>query len=116
MLSSPNYDAFEANGTVSICAVIMAEAIETTVNVQFSSQDSTARSKNDNTVVGKRPWMLKHNSRFWPGRDIFCIEVQCYIDPLKCAIWALTREWALAQDSTVIGCVFSVQCIHLTSA
>ena len=68
MLSSPNYDAFEDNGTVSVCAVIMAEAIETTVNVQLSSQDSTARSKNDNTR------MLKYNSQFWPAwalvRDI----------------------------------------------
>ena len=53
VLSSSNYDAFEANGTVSVCAVIMAEAIETTVNVQLSSQDSTARSKNDNTVVSQ---------------------------------------------------------------
>ena len=56
MLSSPNYDAFEANRIVSVCAVIMAQAIKTTVNVQLSSHDSTARSENDNTR------MLKHNS------------------------------------------------------
>ena len=26
----------------------------------------------------------------------------CYIDPLKCSTWALTREWALARDTTVL--------------
>ena len=45
VLSSSNYDAFEANGTVSVCAVIMAEAIERTIIVQLTSQDSTATSK-----------------------------------------------------------------------
>ena len=30
-----------------------------------------------------------------------------YIDPMKCSAWVLTREWALAWDTTVL--------IHLTS-
>ena len=47
LLTSSNYDTFEANGTVSICAVIMAEAIERAIIVQLSSQDSTARSKHN---------------------------------------------------------------------
>ena len=47
ILTSLNYDAFEANGTVSVCAVIMVEAIERTIIVQLSSQDSTARSKHN---------------------------------------------------------------------
>ena len=45
LLTSSNYDAFEANGTVNVCAMIMAEAIERTIIVQLSSQDSTATSK-----------------------------------------------------------------------
>lgn len=44
-LNPSNYDAFEADGAVSVCAVIMAEALERTIIVQLSSQDSTARSK-----------------------------------------------------------------------
>ena len=45
---SSNYDAFEANGTVTVCAVITAQAIgEITITVHLSSQDSTATSKND---------------------------------------------------------------------
>lgn len=51
MLSSSNYDAFEANGTVSVCAVIMAEALERTIIVQLSSQDSTATSKHMHAVA-----------------------------------------------------------------
>ena len=30
-----------------------------------------------------------------------CIHKGCYIGPLKCGIWALTQEWALAQDTMV---------------
>ena len=45
LLASSNYDAFEANETVSVCAMIMAEAIERTIIVQLTSQDSTATSK-----------------------------------------------------------------------
>ena len=45
VLNSSNYDAFEADGVVSVCVVIMAEALERTITVQLSSQDSTARSK-----------------------------------------------------------------------
>ncbi len=47
LLTSSNYDAFEANGTVSVCAVIMAEAIERAIIVQLNSQDSTARSNHN---------------------------------------------------------------------
>ena len=59
------------------------------------------------SVLGKRPWALKHTSRFWPAwaltRDILSIRLyrSCYIDPLKCGTWALVREWALARDTTV---------------
>ena len=47
LLSSLNYDAFEANGTIRVCAVITAEAIERPVIVHLSSQDSSARSKHN---------------------------------------------------------------------
>ena len=47
LLSSLSYDAFEANGTVSVCAVIVAEAIERPIIVHLSSQDSSARSKHN---------------------------------------------------------------------
>jgi hypothetical protein len=47
LLTSSNYDAFEANETVSVCAVIMAEAIERSIIVQLNSQDSTARSNHN---------------------------------------------------------------------
>lgn len=45
VLNSTNYNAFEADGAVSVCAVIMAEALQRTIIVQLTSQDSTARSK-----------------------------------------------------------------------
>ena len=45
VLNSFSYDAFEADGAVRVCAVFMAEALERTIVVQLSSQDSTARSK-----------------------------------------------------------------------
>ena len=61
---------------------------------------------NYRSVLGKCPWALKHNSRFWPAWalsiwDINSIHLyrSCYIDPLKCH-WVLTLEWALAQDTT----------------
>ena len=44
-LNSSNYDGYENEGAVSVCAVIMAEALERNITVQLSSQDSTARSK-----------------------------------------------------------------------
>ena len=59
------------------------------------------------SVLGKRPWALKHNSQFCPTwaltRDQNSIRLyrSCYIDPLKWGTWALTREWALARDTTV---------------
>ena len=30
----------------------------------------------------------------------------CYIGPLKCGTWVLTRKWVLAQDTTVVLCVY----------
>ena len=45
LLTSSNYDAFEADGAVSVCAEITAEALERRIIVQVSSQDTTARSK-----------------------------------------------------------------------
>ena len=59
------------------------------------------------SVPGKRPWALKHNLRFQPAwaltRDInsICLYGSCNSDPLKFGTWALTREWALAWDTTV---------------
>ena len=59
------------------------------------------------SVPGKHPWALKHNSRFWPAwaltRDInsICLYGSCNSDPLKFGTWALTREWALARDTTL---------------
>ena len=60
------------------------------------------------SVLGKRPWALKHNLHFWPAwaltRDInsICLYGSCNSDPLKFGTWALTREWVLARDTTVI--------------
>ena len=59
------------------------------------------------SVPGKCPWALKHNLQFWPAwaltRDInsICLYGSCNSDPLKFGTWALTREWALARDTTV---------------
>ena len=50
------------------------------------------------SVPGKRPWALKHNSRFWPAwaltQDQNSIRLyrSCYSDPLKCGTWALARD------------------------
>ena len=44
-LTMANYDAYESDGEVSVCAVLNAEALERRIIVQLSSQDSTARSK-----------------------------------------------------------------------
>ena len=70
------------------------------------------------SVSGKRPWALKHKSRFWPAwaliQDQNSIRLyrNCYSDPLKCSAWAwawaLTREWAPARDAMVIA----VQLLH----
>ena len=57
--------------------------------------------------VNTHAWAPKHNLRFWPAwaltRDQNSIRLyrSCCIDPLKWGTWALTREWALAQDTTV---------------
>ena len=61
------------------------------------------------SVPRKRPWALKRNSRFWPAwvltRDQNFIHLyrSSYSGPLKCGTGALTREWALARDTTVIS-------------
>ena len=61
------------------------------------------------SVPGKCPWVLQHNSRFWPvwalTWDIISIHLygSCYLYPLKFGTWVLTWEWALAWDTTVIG-------------
>ena len=65
------------------------------------------------SVPGKHPWALKHNSRFWTAwaltRDqtSICLYRSCYSGPFKCGTWALTREWALAQDTTVCTYMYS---------
>ena len=67
------------------------------------------------SVPGKRPWALKHNSQFWPAWALFqdqnsiCLYRSCYIYPLKWGTWTLTREWALAQDTTVVVMVHVVK-------
>ena len=43
-LTSSTYDAFESEEEVSVCAVIMVEALEREIVVHLSSQDLTARS------------------------------------------------------------------------
>ena len=61
------------------------------------------------SVPGKRPWALKHNSQFWPAwaltREQNSVHLyrSCYSGPLKYSTWVLTREWALARDTTVFG-------------
>ena len=55
VLTSSNYDAFEPDGAVSVCAVIMAEALERRIFVQLSSQDSTARSELYNIAIVSFP-------------------------------------------------------------
>ena len=44
VLTSSSYDAYESDGSVSVCAVIEVVALERRILVQLSSQDSTARS------------------------------------------------------------------------
>ena len=44
VLSASNYDAYESDGEVRVCAVINAAGLERDIVIQLSSQDSTARS------------------------------------------------------------------------
>ena len=44
-LSMANYDAYESDQEVRVCAVLTAAALERRIIVQLSSQDSTAQSK-----------------------------------------------------------------------
>ena len=59
-------------------------------------------------VPGKHPWVLKHNSQFWPAwaltrdQNPICLYKSCYSGPMKCGTWVLlTWEWALARDITM---------------
>ena len=52
-LTSNNYDAFESNGGVNVCAVIAAMALERSLTVLLSSQDGTARSEKIAELVYK---------------------------------------------------------------
>ena len=74
-------------------------------------------------VPNKRPWALKHYSQFSPSwtltQDInYCILVclyrNCYIDPLKCGTWALTRDTMVADytDNDAAVCMFNI-CSHV---
>ena len=57
-----------------------------------------------------------HNNNSWflaawaltQGQNSICLYRSCYSVPLKCGSWALTREWALAQDTTVIFSIIIV--------
>ena len=66
------------------------------------------RKKYYHSVLGKHPWALKYNSRYWPAwaltqdQNPIRLYRSCYSGPLKCSAWALTREWALARDTMVI--------------
>ena len=44
VLTFSNYDAYESNGSVSVCTAINVAALERRIIVQLSSQDSTANS------------------------------------------------------------------------
>lgn len=44
VLTSSNYDTYESDGSVGVCAVINMVALERRIIVQLSSQDSTAQS------------------------------------------------------------------------
>ena len=46
-----------------------------------------------------------------PGiKNPICLYRSCYSGPSKCGTWALTREWALAQDTTVYPCIQDHTC------
>ncbi len=49
------------------------------------------------------PWVLKRKSRLWPHGRLPSVHLyrSCYIYAMKCGALALTREWALAPDTTV---------------
>ena len=69
------------------------------------------------SVPGKHSWVLKHNSLFWPtwvltqDQNSVHLYRSCYSGPLKCGTRALTREWALAQYSTVYARNLSI--VHI---
>ena len=52
-LTLSNFDAYESEEEVDVCAVIMADALERDIIVHLTSQDSTARSK---YVKRKKNW------------------------------------------------------------
>ena len=61
------------------------------------------------SVPGKCSWALNITRDFWPAwaltwdQNSIRLYKSCYYNsgPLKCGTWALTQEWALAQDTTV---------------
>ena len=65
------------------------------------------------SVPGKCSWALNIPRDFWPAwaltwdQNSIRLYTSCYSGPLKCGTWALTREWALAQDTT-ITVIFSI--------
>ena len=58
------------------------------------------------SVPGKCSWALTH---YWPvwvfTQDVNIMHLYggCYTDPMKHSAWALTWEWVLAQDTTVMA-------------
>jgi hypothetical protein len=59
---------------------------------------------NDMYVPGKHSLELRHTCtcslQFWPASALTCdITFKCYIDPMKCGIWALTCTYV---DTTVL--------------
>ena len=77
------------------------------------------------SVPGKRPWVLKHNSRFSPAwaltRDQNPIRLyrSCYSGPLKCGTWALARDTTVMATTTCEvntasrgDAVINKQCLH----
>ena len=75
------------------------------------------QSATANGVFPQCPWVSAHNSRFWPTWVLtwdqnpirLTMYGNCYSGPLKCSTWALTREWALARDTTVLVIIILLQ-------
>ena len=64
------------------------------------------------SVPGKCPWSLIRD------QNSIGFYRNCYSDHLKCGTWALTLEWALAQDTIVCpqshcACLFDIRSIKL---
>ena len=101
LLTSSNYDAFEANGAVRICAVVMAEAIERTIIVQLNSQDSTATSKHNkyySTLAAKCSCRVHYNCS---ATFFFICPSIC---PFKAFLCSLIR---IVLEKMYIRCIYS---------